>query len=86
MVCQGDCTFENNNGSDLLKMDVMKMKIIDQLFKGLLMFVLPALITFGVWIVLEPATFWQTLTTLIVGVVAYVISFFGVCLVLDEMI
>jgi hypothetical protein len=62
------------------------MGIIKQLFRGLLMFVLPALITFGVWILLEPATFWQTLTTLIVGIVAYFISFVGVCLVLNEMI
>ena len=62
------------------------MKIINQLFRGLLMFVLPALITFGVWIILDPATFWQTLTTLIVSMVAYVIAFVAVCLWLNEMI
>ena len=60
--------------------------LIKQLFRGLLMFGLPALVTFGMWFVLDPATYWQTLTTFIVGIVVYVVSFVAVCLVLDEMI
>ena len=58
--------------------------LIKQLFKGLLMFILPAIVTFFVWVLLDPATFWQTLTTLIVGIVVYVVSFITVCLTLNE--
>jgi len=57
---------------------------IKQLFKGLLMFGLPALVTFCMWVLLDPATFWQTLTTLIVSVIVYVVVFVAICLVLNE--
>lgn len=57
--------------------------LIKQLFRGLLMFGLPSIVTFFVWVLLDPATFWQTLTTLIVGIIVYVVSFITVCLTLD---
>ena len=60
--------------------------LIKQLFKVLLMFGVPLFLTVGVWFLLGPDTFWQTLTTLIVGIVVSVVSFIAVCLALNEMI
>ena len=60
--------------------------LIKQLSRGLLVFGLPALVTFCMWVLLDPATFWQTLTTVIIGTVVYVVLFVTVCLALNEMI
>jgi hypothetical protein len=59
--------------------------LIKQLFKGLLMFGFPLLMALCVWIILEPATFWQNLTTLIVASIVGSLSFVAVCLVLNEL-
>jgi hypothetical protein len=60
-------------------------KLIKQLFKGFLMFGLPMLMTIGMWVILDPATFWQTLTTVIVNIIVYFVSFAAVCLILNEL-
>jgi len=57
---------------------------IKQLFKLLLMFGFPSIVTFCTWVLLDPVTFWQILTTLIVGVIVYVAVFVMICMVLNE--
>ena len=49
------------------------------------MFGFPLLMALCVWIILEPATFWQNLTTLIVASIVGSLSFVAVCLVLNEL-
>ena len=58
--------------------------LIKQLFRGLLMFGFPLLVALSVCIILEPATFWQNLTTFIVAPIVGCISFVVVCLILNE--
>jgi hypothetical protein len=58
--------------------------LINQLFKGLFMFGLPLLTTFCVLVLLDPATFWQTLTALIFVIIIYFAMFVSACLILNE--
>jgi len=58
--------------------------LTDQLFEWLWMFGFSMLMAIGVWIILDPATFWQTLTTLVVSVIVYVGSFVAIYLFFIE--